>query len=446
MKAGCCKIDITPQTGTPIGGNIRQDNRSKGVHDPLYANFLYLNVGRHALLFIGLDLIGIFASFGRLIKEGIRERTGILPESIILFATHTHSGPDVMEAFKDEYDPLVISYIEELTRKVIEGAVLCTDNVWEAAVGIGKGYEDALSFNRRIMMQDGTLRMNWEGLDPSQVKSAAGPIDPDVFVISVADERRAIRSILVHFTLHTAVLVGKDGLISRDYVHSLTERLEHRFGRDTVVLFANGAEGDINHIDISNPGQARDFGEAERIGSRLAGRVLDVLPTLKYSAALRLKSVSKPVLLPRRRITEEQVWHALQLLENAGWSIPSLLDGVPDEAYAKEILILSQHKAEFLQTELQAVQIGDHALLSLPCELFAELGLAIKERSPYLHTLIVGMANDYIGYVPTERAFEEGGYEIKTARTSQLTPQAGELIVRESIGLLNGLKGGESIP
>ncbi|MEX2462622.1 MAG: hypothetical protein WD469_15240 [Paenibacillaceae bacterium] len=444
MKAGCCKVDITPKTGTPIGGNIREDNRSRGVHDSLYANFLYLNDDGNALLFIGLDIIGIFESFGRLIKGGIHKTTGIPPESIILFATHTHSGPDVMEAFKDEYDPLVTSFIEELTRNLIEGASVCTQNVWEASVGIGKGYEDSLSFNRRIFMRDGKLRMNWEGLDPSQVDRAAGPIDPDVFVISVMDERKTIRSILVNFTLHTAILVGKDWLISRDYVHSLTERLENRFGKDTVVLFANGAEGDINHLDVSNPRQPRGFEEAERIGNHLADRVGEVLQTLEYSDMLQLKSISKMISLPRRKISEAQAHHALQLLEKSSWKIPSLLDGVPDEAYAKEILALS-HKEEFLQTELQAVQLGDHALLSLPGEFFVELGLSIKECSPYVNTLIFGMANDYVGYVPTESAFEEGGYEIKTARTSQLTPQAGEMVVRESTNLLTGLKGGECL-
>jgi hypothetical protein len=71
-----------------------------------------------------------------------------------------------------------------------------------------------------------------------------------------------------------------------------------------------------------------------------------------------------------------------------------------------------------------------------------EQGLEIKEQSPFPNTLILGMANDYVGYVPTERAFAEGGYEVKTARTSQLTPLAGEIVVGEAAVLLAGLKGG----
>jgi hypothetical protein len=442
MKAGCHKIDITPNIGTPIGGNIREDNRSRGVHDPLYANFLYLTDGQENLLFIGLDIIGIFESFGRKMKEGIYERTGILPSSIVLFATHTHSGPDVMEAFKDEYDPFVTAYIEDLTRKLVEGASLCTQDIWIASVGVGKGREDTLSFNRRILMRDGSLRMNWEDLDPSEVDCAAGPIDPDVFVVSLIDERKAIRSILVNFTLHTAVLVGKDWQISRDFVHSLTERLEERYGKDTVVLFANGAEGNINHLDVSNPRQPRGFEEAERIGSRLAGKVADIVQTINYSDSIALKSISKIVSLPRRTIIDVQAQEALQLLEKSSWKVPSLLDGVPDEAYAKEILALKRNPSENLETELQAVRLGDHALVCLPGEFFVEQGLEIKEQSPFPNTLILGMANDYVGYVPTERAFAEGGYEVKTARTSQLTPLAGEIVVGEAAVLLAGLKGG----
>jgi len=445
MRAACYRVDITPVIGTPLGGNVREDNRSRGVHDPLYANFLYLKEKETKLLFIGLDIVGVFGSFVRKIKSRIHQRTGILPQQIVVFATHTHSGPDVMECFKDEYDPLVVHYLEELERKLVDGAVACFGSTWEARVGVGKGNEDTLSFNRRIWMKDGTLRMNWEGLDPKEVDRPAGPIDPDLFVLSVQDPHQRIRCLFVNFTLHSAILVGKDWLISRDYIDGLTRALQQRLGEDVVVLFANGAEGNINHINVRDPDQGRGFEEAERVGSRLAARVCKVITGIEYQTNVELQAITEPIKLPRRAITREQVEQATALLERVNGKIPSLLDGVPEEAYAKEIIALSKVSEPFIETELQVAQLGWLAMVSLPGEFFVEYGLAIKKLSPFSHTMIIGLANDYIGYVPTERAFEEGGYEIKTARTSQLLPGAGILVEAKVMQLLTQLKGGDCL-
>jgi neutral ceramidase len=442
MKASCYKVDITPKIGTSIGGNVREDNRSRGVHDPLYANFLYLMDREQGILFIGLDLIGVFGSFVRKIKAGIHKRTGILPEQIVLFATHTHSGPDVMEAFKEGYDPLIAQYIEGLEEKLIRGAVACCGKMWEAELAVGKGYEDTLSFNRRIFMKDGKLRMNWEGLEPGEIDRATGPIDPDVYVLSVKDDQQRIRCLLINFTLHPAVLVGKDWLLSRDYIDRLTRSLQEEYGEELVVLFANGAEGNINHIHVGEPNQTRGFEETGRIGDRLAQDVSEILISLEYIKESKIQWISETIELTRRRITPEQMQEALNLLEAVNWKIPSLLDGVPEEAYAKEILALGTMPEPYVQTELQVLQVGDAAFVSLPGEFFVEFGLSIKKRSPFIHTAVLGMANDYIGYVPTERAFEEGGYEVKTARTSQLIPEAGALVEEKVNQMLTRLKGG----
>jgi hypothetical protein len=89
-------------------------------------------------------------------------------------------------------------------------------------------------------------------------------------------------------------------------------------------------------------------------------------------------------------------------------------------------------------TEVQALAIGDDlAIVGLPGEIFAELGLALRERSPFRHTLVLGLANEAIGYVPTGRAFEEGGYEPTSSR---LQPGGGERLVDEALALLKELR------
>lgn len=440
MLAGCYRIDITPPIGTPIGGNIRSDNLSRGVHDPLYANFLYLKSKTKKVLFIALDIIGVHRSIVLDIKKRIKSNLGISIENISIFATHTHSGPDVLEAFKDEYPLLITEYIEELKDKVIKGAIECVNDVWDARIGIGKGYEGSLSFNRRLLLEDGTLKMNWESIDLENFAKFAGPIDPELYVISVIDNNARIRSLIINFTLHSAILVGMDWLFSRDFIGPLTTNLQKSIGENLVVLFANGAQGNINHIDIYNQNQNRRFEETERIGNTLSTKALEILNHINYCKNFTVDVINEPIELPRREITHTQVKAAKKLLERVNWKIPSLLDGVPDEMYAKEIIFLSRDPSNTIETLLQVIQLGETAIVSLPGEFFVEFGLEIKEKSPFKNTLIFGMTNDYIGYVPTREAFEEGGYEIKMARTSQLQPYAGDIVVEKVINLLKKLK------
>lgn len=442
MRAGCTKIDITPPVGLPIGGNVREDNISRGIHDPLYANFLYIGNNRQELLFIGMDLIGVYESLVKDLKTKIESVSGIPYGNISIIATHTHSGPDIFEAFQDSLHPKVIEYVEQLKEKVVKGAENCKNNNFNAFIGVERGFEDTLSFNRRLLMKDGQLLMNWESIDLDKVDRPAGPIDPEILVMSVKDEDGKVQAVFVNFTLHTAVLVGKDWMYSRDYVDRLTTYLQETIDEDLVVLFANGAEGNINHINIHDPNQTRGFEETDRIGGKLAEKVLEILEKTVYYSNLKINADYKIINLPRREVTKEQVKEAEALLERVNWKIPSLLDGVPEEAYAKEIIILGNDPNKSVNAELQVLQIGEIGFVSLPGEYFVEFGLELKKCSPFSHTFILGMTNGYIGYVPTAMAFIEGGYEVNTARTSQLQPDAGSICVTELVNMLSSLKGG----
>ena len=441
LNAACWKTDITPPVGTPIGGNVRDDQTSKGIHDPLFANLLYLSNRGTGILLIGLDVIGVDQSLVKAMKEGIQSACGIPEEHIAIFATHTHSGPDLMEAFKTDDHPLIKEYKSWLVQQVIEAGRQCVRKTWGAKVKIGRADEDSLSFNRRLVMKDGTVRMNWEDIDPEAVSGTTGGIDPELLVLSVFDLNNRLRSLVVNFTLHPAVLVGQDGRFSRDYIHFLTRGLEEHFDRDLVVLFANGAEGNINHININHPDQPRDYKEAERIGRKLANQVLAVFDRDRSIEQPQLQIQTEWMRLPCRPIRREQYEEAKQLLAETKGFIPSLLDGVPDEMYALELVLLYEEGRKSLTTPIQVAAVQDSAFVFLPGEFFVEFGLEIKKKSPFVHTFIVGMANDYIGYVPTAKAIEEGGYEVRTARTSRLTANAGNVVVARVVQMLKVIHG-----
>ena len=190
-------------------------------------------------------------------------------------------------------------------------------------------------------------------------------------------------ALMVNFTLHPAILVGKDWLYSRDYIHYLTVKLQEHFGDETVVWFSNGAEGNINHLDYKNPDQNRGFEEAERIGKKLADYTMEALAN-KRRLPDHIKNAVAIIQLPCRKISEEDVKNAKALWEACGGVIPSLLDGVPDEIYAREILTLAEQNRSFIETTIQAVLLGDVLFVTFPGEVFVEFALEVKRMQKRL--------------------------------------------------------------
>src|SRR5262249_6046886 len=90
--------------------------------------------------------------------------------------------------------------------------------------------------------------------------------------------------------------------------------------------------------------------------------------------------------------------------------------------------------------EVQAIQLGDLVLVGVPGELFAALGLQIKQCAPAQHTIVLGYTNGNIGYIPTRAAYDKGGYEITSAYRfygypAALAPEAGELVVDAAVAV-----------
>jgi hypothetical protein len=140
-------------------------------------------------------------------------------------------------------------------------------------------------------------------------------------------------------------------------------------------------------------------------------------------------------------MSEDRLNWAKEVLKKWDGKPRNLVDGLPDEFYAQETMILKELEGEPVKTEVQVLRIGEIALAGLPGEVFVEYGLKIKKESPFPRTFVIGLANDWIGYVPTARAFQEGGYEPTPARSSQLAEEAGEVIVEAALDKLNELWG-----
>ncbi|NMC37129.1 MAG: hypothetical protein GYA41_02265 [Bacteroidales bacterium] len=427
LKASKGKVVITPPAGTPMAGNIRSDNKSRGVHDDLFCSIIILKDDNKKICFLGFDLIGLEYSTCNEIRTRISECTDIPSSNVMIWATHTHSGPDTGMRMYQGNENAVASYLGGLVEKVAE-KVKDLNNFEEVRLKAGKILIPDLSFNRRLVKNNGSVVMNFESFSPEQITGTTGPVDQELIALSLWDNAGRLYAILVNFSLHPAILVGQEWLISRDFIHYLDKTLIENYGKDVVMLYANGAEGNINHLNYHDRDQMRNFAEAERVGKKLGDYVEKAIRT---SVALhgKIKYAFSKASIPFRSITKEEIEWARMVIERDRNISEDMFDGIPDKTYARMILEMTEREETECDIFLQGMAIHNFAIVTFPGEVYAEFGLKVKELSPYTYTMIIGLANGQAGYIPDSKAFEQGGYEIRTAWTSQLAKDAGEMLV-----------------
>jgi len=428
LKAAKGRVVISPPVGTPMAGNIRLDNKSRGVHDDLYCNILILNDNSTKVCLLGFDLIGIEYTTCTDIKERIEKVTGIPSENIVMWATHTHSGPDTGMRMYQGTEDLINAYLEDMVAKVVAGVTKANEKYEEVVLKAGKTSVTDLSFNRRLTKKDGSVVMNFEEFERKDITGTTGPIDNELITLSAWDNNDKLFAVLVNFTLHPAILVSYKWLISRDFINYLDQYLADNYGNQVLALFANGAEGNVNHLNYQDPDQLRNFEEAERVGKKLGAYVND---SIKDSSVLdgKIRFTSGKVTLPLREITiEEKLW-ADMVLERDKDLVEDMLDGIPDKTYAKMIKGMLVRTDKECETVLQGMAIHNFAFVTFPGEVYVEFGLKVKMLSPYKNTMVIGLANGQVGYIPMKEAFSQGGYEVRTAWTSQLMHDAGDILV-----------------
>lgn len=435
LRAGVAVVDITPPQGFRMSGYF-YERFNTGTKDPLNAKALVFQQGEQQAAIVFCDLIGISLEVAREARKLASAKTGIPAENIAITATHSHTGPLYFGGLRDYFheramvngrDPAeTVDYSETLTQRVVEAITQAHGQLLPVELVAGVGQETRLSFNRRFHMKDGTVRFNPGQLNADIVR-VAGPIDPEVGLLRLKSNREDL-AILTVFALHLDTVGGTE--YSADYPYHLEESLRKKLGDGVVSLFGAGTCGDINHIDVST----KNVRKADTIGPMLAETVLGALDELSpiEEPALAVRSVT--IDYPKQQYSAEQVEKAQARMEKIGKREMPFLE----EVETNKIFDLHRQPGNTIPLEVQVFRLSDEvAIVTLPGEVFVEIGLAIKQASPFPTTMVIELANTTPAYIPTRKAFAEGSYETVNSR---IRPGGGEAMVEAAIKLLKELK------
>jgi hypothetical protein len=451
FRAGAAKSNITPPLGMTILGSF-DPQPSKSVHDELHARCLVLDDGRERLALVVCDLIGFHYLVGQEARKFIREATGIPPENVLVSATHTHSASSALGPGLNWYprEPKLDDYQRFVARRIADGVTRAVNSLRPAELAYGAIDVPEHVHNRRWFMRPGTMpenpfgtselvKMNGPAGSPNLVEPA-GPVDPQLTFLAVREPDGEPISVFAAYSLH---YVGNTTpwTISADYFGVFCEELAFQLKADRldppfVAVLANGTSGDINNTNFRNPGPRKQPYEQMRyVAGDLATKVRESLSGLTYRRDLTLEARYREVPIGLRHPTAEQLeWAKKKLAEP---DPPKGLE-VQRRVYAKWFVDIADDPETAL-VPLQALRIGDVCLGTMPCEAFAEIGLDFKRRAPFKNAFIVQLAHAYLGYLPSPRHFQLGGYETWLG-SNRLEPEASVKMTDELLKMAVELK------
>ena len=437
-RVGRAKTVITPPVGSIIG-NSYGVSIATGVTSDLHAKAVVFESGGVKAAIVACDLISLHRPIVERSRALIAERTGVPPDRVILAATHCHGGPQThpmfLEAVGGEARRLSEGFVERLPGLIAESVRLAEADLQPARILFGKGYEDALSYNRRFLMKDGSVSKS-SPMSSNSVRSV-GPIDPDVGVIYVEGPRGAPLVTIVNFAAHVGG--GGRGRISANYPHWLAKALGEAKGESMLTVFLNGMSGNVNPNNNAFPDSPvrglQGDGSAAGTGTILAADVLKTLRHLKPLESGPLQVESRPVRVPVRpapSAAELAQARATVLRHGKGADFQDVIR-------AWRAIDLATYGPNGLwDSEVQAITFGQAlAVVGYPGDSFVELGLAMKQNSPFAVTLVSEQSgNGSFSYIPNAKAFPEGSYEVISARVA---PGGGEVLATAAIQVLTDL-------
>ncbi len=403
FRASAVKVDITPTSSKWLAGY--PPRQSTGVHDRIFHRVVAMDDGVTQFFLASTDLCLIAPSVYDEFAVQLKKETGIDPVQVWWTVTHTHSAPEVgphgmaklMMPERYGHAPDA-EYTASVQRALIDAIKEARAKLAPARLASGTGFSSA-NINRRARDPKGAISL---GLNPD------GPADRQIGLIRLETPAGEPIALIANYSMHGTALGPQNKLISGDAIGTVSAYVEEKLG--APMLFVNGAAGDLAPIYTVQA----DFRAAHitEFNVLLGDKILAANSSIRSAGAnVRLRALEKIVETPRR--------------PGFGWT-PEIGD----------YLEAAEGEAGVIRMPVRFLIVNDDlALWAAPVELFCEISMGIRSRSPYAHTFYFGYANGWFGYLATKKAFAEGGYE---PRTSPFTDRVEDDLTRVVTTCLQG--------
>jgi hypothetical protein len=431
LRMGVAAVKINPTIGTPMDGGFGETD-CRGVLDDLFAKATVLDDGKTKVAMVVCDVCALTRPVVDAARRLIAEKTGIPAANAMISATHNHTGPRVVgdsvaeDALVTGGNKLNAEYSLHLSKWIAEAVEEAQKRLTPARVSYGHEDESKVSYIRRFWMRDGSVGWNPGSLNPNILRPI-GQIDPQVNVIYAETAEKKPLLTYVNFPLHACTTAGS--LASADFPGALARCLAFCKGPDMLTIFAQGACGNVNHLNVRwNQGQFSPA-EAKRIGTILAGSVCKAYMDMKDVGDCTLRVRREMVSLDLGTYTEEDLHEAREILARRGANAPFL-----QQVKACKVVDIAASRGKPIDAEIQVFALGrDIAWVSSPGELFVELGMSMKAGSRFSQTNVVELASGPMYYIPNCSAYSEGQYEVVS---THYAAGSGERLVTVALRLL----------
>jgi neutral/alkaline ceramidase-like enzyme len=416
LRAGVAKVDFTTPPGLPMYGfldRLKDNKLSTGALDPLGARVLVLEADEKRLALVTLDLGRPFReSELAQLRQRLKTSAGI--SFLIVTASHTHSGPNILD--QDPGGPLR-TWEDSAIEKILAAVEDASHHLVEARIGTGRG-EVYIGYNRRLVQPDGSVKMLWT----NPHKQPTAPLDPTVLVMRIDDAEGKPLAVLVNYACHPVVF-GSDNLnYSTDFVGVMRDTVERAFDQKPLCLFLQGADGDINPYYATTPLSDDAAGKRDWTGRQLADEAVRVAKQVHTDAA-----PDATIDFADDVMNFELRWPAKAfregLLKTYG---PHVFEDHADR-------LADDPPPDRLELHVTTVLLNKHiALIGMPGEPFVDFQINWRDRCPVQDAFFLGYANGYFDYLPTIDAAAQGGYGAGDSNT-YVEVGAGERMLRQAL-------------
>jgi len=420
LKAGFSQVEITPPVGDIITGPAGP--ASNGTDDPLWARAMVVQNGDRKLAIVGIDLVKIRRDLTDQVIALVTQQTGITRDAVLICPSHNHSGPLIpakAEALANK------TYIDTLPKRIADSIVQADKALQPARLSIGRSLVYEGHVNRRVIAKEDGLALNtWlKKLDDlkqvPQVLGCEGVIDPELWLVRFDALDGKMLGSLVNFTCHPCLHDRiKIHTWSADFPGVIAEQMAQTCGKQAICVFTQGCSGNIEPPVMWTP----DWKERSAVFARAA---VDAAKTaLPVEGPVAVDYLRRDVDVPRCHAEAQRP----EAITRLGWR-PEAFEGAKRTAEAMP---------HTLNVPVSAARIGPFAIATNAGELFVEWGISVKKRSPFPHTIVSELTNDWVGYEPTAQAFQHEGYET-LAGANFVSLEGIQKLVDTSVDLLTEL-------